>query len=428
MASLRSLGPALVTSPAIRSLQRRLAAARRRVTGARPVVHYFHQADDPYSWLAARALLHLEESYDVTVHPFLVPAADQAAAPDPERLREWALRDAQTLARGVTLTPPPSRLPDASETRAAEAALAGISDARSFSAISAAIEASWLAGSPLPEASGDPVEPRERGAKLRARLGHYSGAMFHFEGEWYWGLDRLGYLEDRLMTVCGWTAAHFAARREVVLQPGPLNRQPVLEAYISLRSPYTWLAMDRLTALAQTYRAELRLRPVLPMVMRGLPVPTPKRLYIVRDTKREAEWLGLPFGLIADPVGAPAERGLAVTFHAMKSGQGAAFARSFLKGVFAEGIDAGTRQGLLRLCERAGLSAADMDAALADERWRVEAEANREAMLSLGLWGVPAFRVDDMPAHWGQDRLWAVEDDLRKAAAGSASRPHFAAM
>ncbi len=418
MASVRSLGPALITSPAIRSLQRRLAAARRRVTGARPVVHYFHQADDPYSWLTARALVHLEESYDITVRPFLVPPADKAAAPDPERLCHWALRDAQTLARGVKITPPPSRLPDASETRAAEAALAGISDARSFSAMSAAIEEAWSAGSPLPAPTGDPVAARERGAKLRARLGHYSGAMFHFEGEWYWGLDRLGYLEDRLMSACGWTAPLFVPRREMVLQPAALNRQPVLEAFISLRSPYTWLAMDRLMALAQTYKAELRLRPVLPMVMRGLPVPTPKRLYIVRDTKREAERLGLPFGLIADPVGKPAERGLAVTFHAMKSGKGAAFARSFLKGVFAEGIDAGTRKGLLKLCERAGLSAADMDAALADESWRVDAEANREAMLALGLWGVPAFRVDDMPAHWGQDRLWAVEDDLRRAAAG----------
>ena len=33
-------------------------------------------------------------------------------------------------------------------------------------------------------------------------------------------------------------------------------------------------------------------------------------------------------------------------------------------------------------------------------------------MLALGLWGVPSFRVDDRPARWGQDRLWAVERDL----------------
>lgn len=44
------------------------------------------------------------------------------------------------------------------------------------------------------------------------------------------------------------------------------------------------------------------------MIMRGLPVPRAKRLYIVRNTKREAEALGLPFGPIADPVGGPTAR------------------------------------------------------------------------------------------------------------------------
>ena len=38
------------------------------------------------------------------------------------------------------------------------------------------------------------------------------------------------------------------------------------------------------------------LRPVLPMVMRGLPVPREKQLYIVLDTKREAEDAGVAFG------------------------------------------------------------------------------------------------------------------------------------
>lgn len=40
-------------------------------------------------------------------------------------------------------------------------------------------------------------------------------------------------------------------------------------------------------------------------------------------------------------------------------------------------------------------------------------------MLTAGLWGVPSFRVDGGATHWGQDRLWAVEDDLRAAAMGA---------
>jgi 2-hydroxychromene-2-carboxylate isomerase len=40
------------------------------------------------------------------------------------------------------------------------------------------------------------------------------------------------------------------------------------------------------------------------------------------------------------------------------------------------------------------------------------AEANREEMFAGGLWGVPSFRVNDAEPRWGQDRLWAIEQDL----------------
>jgi 2-hydroxychromene-2-carboxylate isomerase len=422
----RSLIPALIASTRVRAAQRGLAALGRRLSGARPVVRYFHQADDPYSWLAARALGHLADQYGVDVHPHLVPPPDAAAAPDRERLQAWSLRDAQTLAAGLGVDPPPAQAPSAEAVRAAEAALAGVDDPHKFAAVSAAIESAWRNGAAMPGPSGDAAQALASGAALRARLGHYLGAAVHFEGEWYWGLDRLGYLETRLAAVNDREAAPFTPRLEVskppALDSAAAGSRARLDAYISLRSPYTWIAMDRLITLAEAYNADLRLRPVLPMVMRGLPVPRAKRLYIVRDTKREAERLGLPFGRIADPVGRPAERGLAVLFHAMTLGRGPDFARAFLKGVFAGGIDAGTARGLDYLGAQAGLTQADVRAGLSDDSWRAQAEASREAMLALGVWGVPAFQVDDRPAHWGQDRLWAVERDLQaaQAAAGGA--------
>jgi 2-hydroxychromene-2-carboxylate isomerase len=56
-----------------------------------------------------------------------------------------------------------------------------------------------------------------------------------------------------------------------------------------------------------------------------------------------------------------------------------------------------------------------MHAALADPGWRAVAEANREDMFTLGIWGVPAFRVNEGSAHWGQDRLWLLEEQLKQA-------------
>ena len=114
-------------------------------------------------------------------------------------------------------------------------------------------------------------------------------------------------------------------------------------------------------------------------------------------------------------MGLGVERGLAVLHQAIPAGRGYDFALSFLQGAFAEGIDATTEQGLGKMAERAGVSAGAVTQALADETWREVAEANRQEMLAGGLWGVPSFRIDEGEAHWGQDRLWAVEEDLRAA-------------
>lgn len=120
---------------------------------------------------------------------------------------------------------------------------------------------------------------------------------------------------------------------------------------------------------------------------------------------------GIPFGRLNDPVGRPVERGLSLMPLAEKEGRGADYVRSFMHGVWAEGMDAGSDRGLRRIAERAGLRWADAQVALTDDAWRATAEANRQELLSLGLWGVPSFRVGDT-AVWGQDRLWAVRDAL----------------
>lgn len=389
-----------LTSAALRDVRRRLQGWRRRITGGAAVLRYFHQPDDPYSALAAALLPQLADRYDIRIETHAVPPPVRAAAPDMERLVEWSQRDARRLAahHGITplTTPPPGVATDAASL--------------------------------------------QHGERLRARLGHYLGAMLHFEGEWYWGIDRLHHLETRLQSLglarqpssSGAGAVPLApppALQWLTPPPAPRGVRPTVHFYCSLRSPYTWLAIGQLRRLAQHYGADLRLRMVLPMVMRGLPVPWPKRRYILLDTKREAERLGLPFGCVADPVGEPTERGIALVQHALAldlarghrdSRTGMAVAESFLLGVFAEGIDAGTRDGLLQIAARAGLDAAAVDAALADDAWRAVAEANRLDLLARGLWGVPCFRVDELPALWGQDRLFMLEQDLLTAL-GSAS-------
>lgn len=415
-----------LTSPGLRDFRRSTAAAVRRWSGRRAVVTYFHQIDDPYSQLTAQLLAPFAARYDVDLVCQLVSPPSDAAAPERARLEQWSCRDAALLARRLGLDWPdhPAAIDPALRSRVADM-LAGAGPA--FATLAPQLgQALWRGRADEVEtmtasaAAGAGAAAMRQGDAVRATLGHYLGATFHFEGEWYWALDRLHLLEDRLTAAGLRRAAGSGALAPVadVRLAGPsrpVGSGPTLDFFLSLRSPYTYLAVPRVRALAQHYGATLRLRFILPMVMRGLPVPTPKRLYIVRDCKREAERLGLPFGDIVDPVGRGVERGLAVLHLAVARGQGPEFLWSFLRGVWSEGIDAADDAGLTVLAERAGIDRATVAAALADDSWRVEAEANRQEMFGLGLWGPPSFRVNDGPAYWGQDRLWAVEDDLIKA-------------
>lgn len=89
-----------------------------------------------------------------------------------------------------------------------------------------------------------------------------------------------------------------------------------------------------------------------------------------------------------------------------------------MRGAWAEGIDLASDTGLYGIAEGVGLSKAQVDTALADKSWRDTAEANRQALFDAGLWGAPSYRVNGGPAHWGQDRLWALEEDLVAALEG----------
>jgi 2-hydroxychromene-2-carboxylate isomerase len=255
--------------------------------------------------------------------------------------------------------------------------------------------------------------------------------MFHYAGEWYWGVDRLWHLERRLQALgalrAGADAAPIVPRPD--LGEAPLLESPRrlrLEYFPSLRSPYTAIAMRRVLELPERLPVELVLRPVLPMVMRGLPVPTAKRLYIMHDTKREAEDAGEPFGFVCDPVGRPVERGVSLYPWARERGRAAELLACFTRAAFAEGVDTGSDAGLRYVVEQAGLSWDEAQPHLDGEDWREELEENRRALFANGLWGVPSFRLvgeGDEPdfCTWGQDRIWRVEAEVRRRLAAA---PH----
>lgn len=414
----------VVTSRARQQAARDRAERKRRRSGAPHRVDYFHEAGDPYSCLVAQTLPLLAARYDIDLHCHLVSAPQDWAAPEREKLNAWARRDAACLARraGLTFTDPGAQ-PSSARIAQAEAALAQAIASGSFVRDAAAIGSALWSNAPLPEASGPDAGEGAAGLKaqgdaLRSRLGHYLGGVLHYAGEWYWGLDRLHYLEERLAAL----GARKASAPTDPIYPQPVTPRPdaaplaaggELHFYLSFRSPYTYIAAERAKALADAYGLSLRLRFVLPMVMRGLPVPPAKRTYITLDAAREARRVDVPFGRVADPVGKPVERGYSLLPSAIAQERGFDFCLAFMRGVWSQGIDAGSDAGLRRIVEAAGLHWREARPRIGNQAWRTEAEANRQELLGLGLWGVPCFRFGDISA-WGQDRLWVIEDAIRK--------------
>ena len=323
----------------------------------------FLEPGEPYSELLADVMPRIVARYGVQAEYLAVPPPEKSAAPEPEKLKNFARRDAQALRRAYEVAALPDR----------------------------------------PAGEGNPVA----NAALRKSRGHYASGMIWFEGEWYWGLDRLHHLERRL-------GAEEDGRLFPPVPEPDIATGGSFDMFFSLRSPYSYLAMMRAPKLAEQWQAKIELRPILPMVMRSLPVPREKRLYIVRDCKREAERFGLPFGKIEDPLGAGVERGLAILCRAICERKGIEFAKSFLSGVWAEGVNAASDAGLRAITERAGLDWSFAQDAMADDGWRARVEANRAELFGLGLWGVPSFRVGERST-FGQDRLWQVGEWLSDA-------------
>lgn len=408
-------------------LAKRAKAEKIRLASGRPhQVYYFHQVDDPYSHLVAQALPRFLARYHIELTPHVVSPPPDSAAPERDKLVAFSRVDAALLAQHHHLNfTDHGKQPDKERcAQAAHTLVAAIESGRFVEHAGPLGQWLWTDDemqippeqfNALKAVSGEQVQTHiAESDTLREKLGHYLGGMLYYEGEWYWGIDRLYHLEQRLQELGahreGVIGLSFPAE-DGLAHATPLNNPPDIDFFFSFRSPYSAIVAPRIFELGRRTGAKVNLRFVLPMVMRGLPVPKVKREYIVYDTAREAHVRGIPFGRLNDPVGKPTERGLALIPFAEKHGKGQEFVLAFMQCVWAEGIDAGSDKGLRKIVERAGLPWTGAQAALMDDMWWDTAQTNREELFALGLWGVPSFKVGNTVV-WGQDRLWAVHNTL----------------
>ncbi len=398
----------------------------RRKAGNPHVVEYFHQVDDGYSHLAAQLLQPLLATYDVELVCHLVAGPVGNNSPEPDLLRDLSRYEAVKVAPHYGLQfPPGSGKPEAAAVQLAQRRLAA-ANADAFAEVAVSTGEALWSGSPV-EPSGSVAESvaLERiaaGNARRVELGHYSGGMFYYGGEWYWGVDRFYHLEKRFIELGarrGSRESLIAPRPDIVNGPLQDDGALTLEIYPSLRSPYTSFIFDKAVGLARDTGVRLVVRPVLPMVMRGVPATREKGRYIFSDAAREARALGLDWGDVYDPIGEPVRRCYSLYPWAREQGRDIELLSAFLDAAFSQRVNTNTAKGLRHVVERAGLSWEAAQAVIDNDDWQAEIEANRVAMYGFGCWGVPSFRLlgadgEAALAVWGQDRLWLIAREIQR--------------
>jgi 2-hydroxychromene-2-carboxylate isomerase len=412
--------------PGVIRTNRWLAEKRRQLGRRKHVVSVFLQLDDPYSYILSHYLPKLAANYNIELRLYLSEALGDAYQPAPEMLAEYAVTDCTRLAQelGIPFLDKGS-LPPTEHRIGLTNAVASSAGSDEFEEdLRRALAIFWRGNSSAAENMSHAPKTQRLGDKIIAesqkrlkRLGHYNSAMLHYAGEWYWGVDRLHYLLDRLdelgVAKTDGPDPTLASIRQTmksslpVKPPTAAKDLPSIEFFHSFRSPYSYLALKRTYAIADAFGIELKLRPVLPMVMRGLPVPRVKLLYIVKDAAREARRRNIPFGRIADPVGTGVERCLAVYRYAESEHRARDFLENAGNAIWAEAIEVATDSGMRKVTGRSGLFWPGAKAAMQSDDWRAEIEANRESMMSSGSWGVPTIRMGDYVV-WGQDRDWLL--------------------
>jgi len=425
---LRSLYLNLILSQRYLAVQRLLAELKRKLTFKPHVVSVFLQIDDPYSYLLSHFLPQLVGQYkNVELQYYLCQALRHEYMPAPEMLAEYAPMECKLLAGelGIPFLDK-GKAPVVEKRRDLLDFLADEQGEEDFGdKFCQALSAYWRGDEEgVVRLLGRPQTSRpdtnilmSRNQMLLRKLGHYNTATLHYAGEWYWGVDRLHYLTSRFdalgLNRWGEPNAELASLQQAkqltlpAAVPGAAEDLPAMHMYYSFRSPYSYLALQRTFEISDAFGLKLEVRPVLPMVMRGMSVPKQKLLYIVKDANREAQRLGIPFGRLSDPVGLGAERCIAAFYYAKTQGRERDFLLAAGNATWNEAVDVAEDEGMQVVAERSGLFWPELKAAFEQDEWRSIVEDNRQAMTEAGVWGVPSFEIGEL-ALWGQDRDWLL--------------------
>jgi len=242
-----------------------------------------------------------------------------------------------------------------------------------------------------------------------------------------WGQDRMPWVEA---VIAGWKLAGPPPGGPRPLSPSaPAVAGKTLDVYFDVASPFAYLGLTQLPALAAT-GVQPRLVPILlgalfrDIHQANVPwfaMPAAKQRYVGLDMQRWASWWGEPINF---PRKFPQRTITAQRLCLLAAKQGfdigVTLAKKLARAMWAEQRDLEDPETLREIVAAAGLPARWVDDTQ-DPAIKAQLAANTTAAREAGVFGVPTFVVDGKHLFWGQDRLelvaraltgWAVPEPI----------------
>ena len=393
-------------------------------------VLYFHKVDDPYSHLTINCVDKFISNYDVSIKPILVGLENPETVHEPTLYDKYCLDDVKRIAPFYNINFPGTSMPSDELITKANSILTAV-DADNFIKIAQTVSfALWTSDElaldnllkTLNATKDEVVKRLNEGNAIRNSKGYYFGSAFYYENECYWGVDRLPYLEKRLSELNLKTK-----ESDDPVCPLKLNAPEQLSStnkinltyYPSLNSPYTFVSSKRVKQLRDHYPINLITKPVLPMLMRGMTIPTHKGVYIVSDAAREGRLHNHEIKSIYSPIGKPARAAFSLFPSIDALGQGFEYIDELLKASFQEGINIGDKNYLKDLVISLGIDWNIVSKDLYSSNWKKDLDNNLSDMYSGNCWGVPSFKLTNEDGSnpyyvWGQDRIWLIKEEINR--------------
>ena len=255
-------------------------------------VLYFHKVDDPYSHLTIQYIDKFINGYDINLKPILVGEENPVTVHEPDLYDAYCLQDVKRIAPFYNVDFEALSYPSKDLVSLANSILCNL-EAELFTSIAKEVSSALWQGqeeklkelNKIYKASDSEIRNKlNEGNEIRNDCDYYFGSAFYYEKELYWGVDRLNHLETRLAELGAkkTTDNDFICNLNTIA-PNELSSED---------NPYTFVSAKKVKDLVKDYPINLITKPVLPMLMRMMVIPTFKAKYIISDAAREGRKYG----------------------------------------------------------------------------------------------------------------------------------------